>query len=183
MTAGKSTAVYPLPVTYQAQIEGWVCTQPEKQAYMPGRGRFHPAPWELAVQSLVRITRLSKVARTPHEIIIGLVAEGQLVAVAYLDYNSERKAFHIAYISVRIDHQRYGLSKNLLKACEEVAQSSHFATSIPEDTKTLRFYCEADSRNLASISALKSSGFSLAGTVTTSHEEIQTFIKQIPRAE
>lgn len=147
---------------------------------MPGRGRFHPAPWELAVQSLIRTTRISKVARTPHEMLIELVTEGQLLAVAYIDYSSSRKAFHIAYLSVRIDHQGYGLSQHLLDACVSAVQSTYFSDIVTQSNNTIRFYCEVDSRNKASISALHVFGFSLAGSVTTSREEIQTFIYQVP---
>lgn len=171
---------FPLPSSYQQQIEEWVCTQPEKQAYMPGRGRFHPAPWELAVQSLIRTTRISKVARTPHEMLVGLVTEGQLLAVAYIDYSSSRKAFHIAYLSVRIDHQGYGLSQHLLAACVSAVQSTYFSDIVTQNNNTIRLYCEVDSRNKASISALHAFGFSLAGSVATSREEIQTFIYQAP---
>lgn len=177
------TVEFPLPSGYQQQIEEWVCTQPEKQAYLPGRGRFHPAPWELAVQSLIRTTRISKVARTPHEILIGLVTEGHLLAVAYIDYSFSRKAFHIAYLSVRIDHQGYGLSQRLLNACISVAQSTCFSDIAMEGKNTLRFYCEVDSRNRGSISALRAFGFSLAGSVITSREEIQTFIYQRPLSD
>lgn len=181
MNNNKVSAEFPLSATYQKQLDEWVCTQPEKQAYLPGRGRFHPAPWELAVQSLIRTTRITKIARTPNEIIIGLVAEGHLLAIAYMDYNVERQAFHIAYISVRIDHQGRGLSQHLLRACVETAKNSHFSKFNPDGGKPLRFYCEVDSRNQASISALKSFGFLMAGSVQTSHEEIQTFIFQEPR--
>lgn len=181
MNDNKVSAEFPLSATYQKQLDEWVCTQPEKQAYLPGRGRFHPAPWELAVQSLIRTTRITKIARTPNEIIIGLVAEGHLLAIAYMDYNVERQAFHIAYISVRIDHQGRGLSRRLLLTCVKAAKSNQLSRPDANTAKPLRFYCEVDSRNQASISALKSFGFLMAGSVQTSHEEIQTFIFQEPR--
>lgn len=189
MNDNRVSAEFPLSATYQKQLEEWVCTQPEKQAYLPGRGRFHPAPWELAVQSLIRTTRISKIDRTPNEIIIGLVSEegeelvseGHLRAIAYIGNNVERQAFHIDYISVHIDRQRRGLSQHLLRACVEAAKSNHFSSFNADEGKPLQFYCEVDSRNQASISALESFGFLMAGSVQTSHEEIQTFIFQEPR--
>lgn len=36
------------------ELQEWICTDPPKRSYVPGRGRTHPKPWELDVQSYFR---------------------------------------------------------------------------------------------------------------------------------
>ncbi|WP_346846293.1 GNAT family protein [uncultured Rothia sp.] len=163
--------------TDSSVLENWICTDPARTQFSPMRGKFHPAPWELSVQSLIRTQKIMKIDRSPNQIALGVFLEEIIVGVAFIDFNHPRNAFHIGAISCNINFQNQGMSQEIL------AEAVHRSIEHPKfkSIETKRFYCEVDSRNTKSIRALEKFGFMFAGSASTeqsSGEGIFTYIYQ-----
>ncbi len=140
---------------HQQALCQFVCTDPPKANYDEHRGKHHPRPWELEVQSHLRGQRLP--APPGSAIALGFDQQGLSAVVEYAFSRSEEQ-FIITALAVaqRCQRRRYGT-----EALQYVLQSLR-VTRVNEGVDC-GVFARIDPRNDASRSLFDRAGFEYIG--------------------
>jgi len=90
-------------------LQEFVCTNPAKRQYIPGRGKYHPREWELDAQSGIRDTRFPLDAGST--LLLGWDNEGLAVVCMYEydDSDGYPDAFiNVLAVALRAQGKGYG---------------------------------------------------------------------------
>ncbi|WP_172592159.1 GNAT family N-acetyltransferase [Subtercola boreus] len=86
--------------------------------YDSHRGRYHPAPWEIEVQSGLRALRLP--VPDTEAVVFSLDAAGEIVSAVHFSFDSEGQQIIILAIATRSEARGLGLGRQTLEAALQI---------------------------------------------------------------
>lgn len=148
----------------RAELQRFICANPPKARYQQGRGKAHPAPWELEVQSSLR--GLTPPTGPDERLLLGYTLENELAAAVWLGLDDHRLHFIVLAVAVNHSRRARGAGHQIVAvAMDELRrwQQSHH----PEVTAV---FARIHPNNVASRKVFARAGFDLLGTKQGIHE-------------
>lgn len=121
-------------------VQQFVCASPDRWQWSKERGKYHPHPWEIAVQSQIR--ELKPRLAAGEKLVLGMDADRRVAAVSYFGYDNTGEQFFIWAIARSVDHAGRGLGAAAL----EWTMKALYATKAAEK-KDCGVFARIDPRN------------------------------------
>ena len=145
-------------------VRAFQCTTPEKSQYEPGKGKHHPLPYELEVQSYIRNLRAP--ADNTSTVRLGFL-DDQLLAVVCMSCIQEQppekihpeSMFHIQVVAVDVRYKRSGYGQLAIAESIRIADElnrKHLGGTGAEPAPMVALI---HGRNVASQELFKKNGF------------------------
>jgi RimJ/RimL family protein N-acetyltransferase len=136
-------------------LERFTCTVPERPYYDRYRGSWHPAPWELEVQSGLRVRRPPL---PPDEALLLGFDDSRLAAVAYVGFDTTGTDLIIFAVARAVELARRGYGLEAVRVALDFCQSVKTTQGIDVSVLT-----RLHPRNVASRKLLIATGFANSG--------------------
>ena len=136
---------------HRTALSQFVCTDPPKHKYEPGRGRHHPAPYELLVQSHLRGLKLP--VPDDEGLLLGFDSSGVATA-AHFGFDDRHEQFMIWAVACAMRCRGEGLGKETLIMVLDVLRATKDRYGLD-----CGVFTHIDPRNAASRAAFASAGF------------------------
>ena len=132
----------------QKTLRDWVCTDPAKATYDRHRGKHHPRPWELHVQSHIRGLR----PKTEPNLWGGFEGD-TLMAICQLHYDARDEWLKVCVVSRSITARGLGWGDKTLNHCIQLA------AAWPDSGRAVDLYAQIHAENTPSQNLFLRHGF------------------------
>lgn len=105
-------------------MRSFVCTDPAGRIYDPGRGKYHPRPWELQTQSHIRELQPPASEKSGNTIVVATEGDGSLSGVCKFGPSLEEGVHVVMLLGVAVGAQRCGVGRALLLGAVEAMRAS-----------------------------------------------------------
>ncbi len=152
-SADRVDALEFVPATrdHKNALSRFICTDPPRMRYAPHRGRYHHAPWELDVQSALRVLSLPT---PPDEAVVLGMIDDEVATVSYVSFDAEGEQLLVRAVARAWKFRGHGLGRVALDVGLTVLRDTRRAHALD-----CGIWARAHKQNLASLTMLADAGF------------------------
>jgi RimJ/RimL family protein N-acetyltransferase len=153
---------------HRSALGRFVCADPPRSSWDKHRGKFHPKPWELELQSGLR--NLRPPFPGGDLLLLGLDEHGEIIAIVRIGWDIDVSHLLVLAVAVHADHQRNGHGRSALELALAVLTGTNEAYE-----GQCGFFAHIHQGNAPSQKLFASLGFENLGVMDSGSHETWVF--------